>query len=107
MPKAMIHVKDGAIKVTPDPLKVNRRTGERAEWQCDEGRFEVEFKGNSPFVKGKYGGSKGQSEKSGPCKSSAPLGNYPYSVKVWIGENPIVVDPGVEVWDDGPDGKDR
>ena len=103
MPKAMIHLKDNEIKVTPDPLRVNRNAQERAEWQCNDGRFEVEFKGESPFQQQSFGAQKGMSRTTGPVSPTAVQKVYPYLVRVWpgVGMTPVELDPGVEVWDDG------
>jgi hypothetical protein len=107
MPKAMIHLKGGMIHVTPEKLRVHRGKGERAEWQCNDGRFEVEFKGESPFEQSTFGGMKGTSKTTGPCSPTAAKQVYPYLVRVWPegATTPVVLDPGVEVWDDGGDDK--
>ena len=103
MPKAMFHLKEVTIKVTPVRLKVNRNAQERAEWQCNDGRFEVEFKGESPFQQQSFGGPKGTSKTTGPVSPTAAPKLVPYLERVGPdgATTPVELDPGVEVWDDG------
>jgi hypothetical protein len=107
MPTVNIKVVGKTISASPDPVRVNRNKQEKVDWVCQDGSFQVDFGLRSPFAAGQYGGPKGAPHASGPCRSNAELGIYKYTIQVMVSEGaePIVLDPGVDVWDDGGDTK--